>query len=163
MSVAALLLFLVASSQQLVDEVYQLPAGEWRYVQVTLNQPPAMVESSFRVISGNSTARVTLVNRQGLDQLKKGDREPLGHQGFQREGEFRRLVIVPDEYAVVLENGTGRSIAVRFRVSIDFAAHGGPQVRYVSPERRIAVIAISATVFLGIVIYSARKLLRAVQ
>jgi hypothetical protein len=163
MSAAALLLFLAASSQQLVDEVYQLPAGEWRYVQVTLNQPPAMVESSFRVISGNSTARVTLVNREGLDQLKQGDRAPLGRQKFQREGGFSRLVIVPDEYAVVLENGSGGPVAVSFRVSIDFAARGGPQVRYVSPERRLAVIVISATVFLGIVIYSARKLLRAVQ
>jgi len=163
MSAAALLLFLAVSSQELVDEVYQLPAGEWRYVQVTLNQPPTTVETSFRVISGNSTARVTLVNREGLAQLKKGDREPLGQQKFQRGGGFSRVVTVPDEYAVVLENGTGGPAAVRFRVSIDFAARGGPRVGYLSAERRLAVIVISAMVFLGIVIFSARKLLRAVQ
>jgi len=163
MSAAALLLFLAVSSQELVDEVYQVPAGEWRYVVVTLNQPPTMVEATFRVISGNSTARVTLVNREGLDQLKQGDREPLGRQKFQREGGFSRLVTVPGEYAVVLENGSGGPVSVRFRVSIDFSARGGPRVSYLSAERRLAVIVISATVFLGIVIYSARKLRRAVQ
>ena len=163
MSAAALLLFLAVSSQELVDEVYQLPAGEWRYVLVTLNQPPTMVEATFRVISGNSTARVTLVNREGLDQLKQGDREPLGRQKFQREGGFSRLVTVPDQYAVVLENGSAGPVAVRFRVSIDFSARGVPRVGYLSAERRLAVIVISATVFLGIVIYSARKLLRAAQ
>lgn len=163
MSAAALLLFLAVSSQELVDEVYQLPASEWRYVLVTLNQPPTMVEATFRVISGNSTARVTLVNREGLDQLKQGDREPLGRQKFQREGGFSRLVTVPDEYAVVLENGSGGPVSVRFRVSIDVSARGGPRVSYLSAERRVAVIVISATVFLGIVIYSARKLRRAAQ
>jgi hypothetical protein len=163
MSVAALLLFFAATSQLLFDDVYQLPAGEWRYVPVTLNQPPVLVECSFSVISGNSTARVTLVNREGLDQLKQGDREPLGSGKFQREGGFSRLVIVPDEYAVVLENGTGGPAAVRFRVSLDFSARAGPQVRYLSPERRFAVIVISATVFLGIVFYSARKLRRAMR
>ena len=44
MSAAALLLFLAVTSQELVDEVYQLPAGEWRYVQVTLNRPPTDTE-----------------------------------------------------------------------------------------------------------------------
>jgi hypothetical protein len=163
MSAAALLLFLAASSQELVDEVYQLPAGEWRYVLVTLNQPPTMVETNFRVISGNSTARVTLVNREGLDKLKQGDRGPLGRQKFQREGGFSRLVIAPDQYAVVLENSGAGPAAVRFRVSIDFSVRGGPRASYLSAERRLAVIVISATVFLGIVIYSARKLLRAMR
>lgn len=163
MSAAALLLFFAAGSQLLFDDVYQLPPGEWRYVPVTLNQPPVMVECSFHVTSGNSTARVTLVNREGLDRLKQGDREPLGRQKFQREGGFSRTVIAPDEYAVILENSRVGPASVRFRVSIDFSARGGQQARYLSPERRLGVILISATAFLGIVIYSARKLRRAMR
>jgi hypothetical protein len=64
MSAAALLLvWLAAGSQMLLDEVFHVPAGEWRYVPVILKQPPVTVDCDFRVISGNGAVRVVLVNR----------------------------------------------------------------------------------------------------
>ena len=156
---ALLLLWLAASSQVLLDEVFHVPAGEWRYVPVILKQPPATVDADFRVISGNGAVRVGLVNRDGLDTLRGGDREPLGSGVFAQQGQFSRLVNLPDEYAVVLENGGRGPVSVRLRVSLDFSARGRPRAQTLSRERRLAVIVISATVFLGIVFYSARKLL----
>ena len=160
MSAAALLvLWLAAGLQVLLDEVFHVPAGEWRYVPVILKQPPVTVDCGFRVISGNGAVRVVLVNRDGLDTLRGGDREPLGSGTFTQQGQFSRLVNLPDEYAVVLENGGRGQVDVRLRVSLDFSARGRPRAQVLSPERRFAVIVISATVFLGIVFYSARKLL----
>jgi len=156
---ALLLLWLAAGSQVLLDEVFHVPAGEWRYVPVILKQPPVTVDCDFRVISGNGAVRVVLVNQDGLDTLRGGDREPLGAGAFAQQGQFSRLVNLPDEYAVVLENGGRGQVDVRLRVSLDFSARGRPRAQVLSPERRFAVIVISATVFLGIVFYSARKLL----
>jgi len=64
---------------------------------------------------------------------------------------------------VVIENRGASRANVRLRVSLDFSEQGRPQARYLSPERRWAVIAISASVFLAIVAYSARKLLGAMR
>ena len=161
--IAALLLLFAAGPQTLLDDVFQVPAKEWRYVPVTLKQPPVTVECEFQVISGNGTVRLALVNRDGLDELRQGDREALGSGGFRQQGRYHRLVIVPDEYEVVIENGGRTPAAVKVKVSLDFSQRGLPEARYLSPERRFAVIVISATVFLAIVTYSARKLLAAVR
>jgi hypothetical protein len=159
MSAAALLLLFFASEQQtLLDEVFQVPPAEWRYVPLTLKQPPVTVNYEFHVISGGGPVRVVLVNQEGLDALRHGDRDPLRSGPFQKQGAFSRLISVPDEYAVVVENRGPGGAGVRLRISLDFSEQGRPQARYLSPGRRWAVIGISASVFLAIVFYSARKL-----
>lgn len=159
MSFAALVLLAAAGSQVvLVDEVFRIPASEWRYAVVPLKQPPVTVQGDFRVVSGNGGVRFVLVNRAGLDRLRNGDREPLGSGVYQPQGTFSRMVTVPDEYAVVLENGSQGPVGVKLRVSLDFSGRAGQQVRYLSPERRFVVIIISLSVFLAIVIFSAQKL-----
>jgi hypothetical protein len=127
-----------------------------------LKQLPVTIEYEFHVISGDGAIRAALVNLEGLDALKKGDREPLGSGAFQKQGNVSHLIGVPDEYAVVIENrGPGRA-SVRLRVSLDFSERR-VQVRYLSSERRWAVIVISTSVFLAIVLISARKLLGAMR
>jgi hypothetical protein len=163
MTFAALLLLAAAGSQPLLDEVFQIPASEWRYVPVDLKKPPVMVQGEFRVISGNGRVRVVLLSRAGLDQLRQGDREPMGSGTYQSQGAFNRMVNVPDEYAVVLENSSRGPVRVQLRVSLDFSERARPQVGYLSPERRFAVIIISLSVFLAIVIFSARKLREAMR
>ena len=161
-AVALLLLFFASDSQTLLDEVFEVPPADWRYAQVVLKQPPVTIEYEFHVISGDGAIRAALVNREGLDDLRQGDRDPLGSGAFQKQASFSRLIGVPDEYAVVIENrGPGRA-SVRLRVSLDFSARQ-LQVRYLSPQRRWAVIVISACVFLGIVLISARRLLGAIR
>ena len=162
MSPALLLLLFAVDSQTLMDEAVDVPANDWRYAQVMLKQLPVTIEYEFQVISGDGAIRAALVNQEGLEDLKKGDREPLGSGAFQKQGSFSRLIGVPDEYAVVIENrGPGRA-SVRLRVSLDFSDRR-VQVRYLSPQRRWAVIGISACVFLAIVLISARKLLGAMR
>ena len=162
MSPALLLLLFAVDSQTLLDEVVEVPPSDWRYAQVMLKQLPVTIEYEFQVISGDGAIRAALVNLEGLEDVKKGDREPLGAGAFLRQGSFSRLIGVPDEYAVVIENrGPGRA-SVRLRVSLDFSERR-VQVRYLSPERRWAVVVISACVFLAIVLISARKLLGAMR
>jgi hypothetical protein len=163
MSATALMLLFLLDSQTVTDEVFEVPAKEWRYVAVTLKQVPVTVTGDFGVISDTGAVRIDLVNGDGLDDLKQRSRAPLGSGAFARRGMFRRAVRVPDEYAVILENRGPGPARVRLRLSLDFSGEGQPQARTLSPQRRLAVIAISATVFLAIVSYSARKLLPLVR
>jgi hypothetical protein len=159
MNAPALLLLFAAGVQPLADEIFQVPAGEWRYVSLALKQVPVTVECDAGVISGGGAVRVALLNQQGLDDLKQGDRSPLASGAILRQGTFQRVVSVADEYALVLENMGRDAATVRLQVSLDFSERGRPQARYLSHERRLGVILISTTVFLAIVAYSARKLL----
>jgi hypothetical protein len=162
MSPALLLLLFAVDSQTLMDEVFEVPPNDWRYAQVMLKQMPVSIEYEFHVISGDGAIRAALVNLEGLEKVRKGDREPLGSGAFQKQGNFSHLIGVPDEYAVVIENrGPGRA-NVRLRVSLDFSERR-VQVRYLSSERRWVVVVISACVFLAIVLISARKLLGAMR
>jgi hypothetical protein len=158
-SATALVLLFALDSQTVTDEVFEVPAREWRYVGVTLKQVPVTVHCDFGVISGSGAVRVGLVNGEGLDDLKQASGAALDSGAFTRQGSFSRMVGVPEEYFVILENSGRGSARVRLRLSLDFSGRGQPQARTLSPQRRLAVIAISATVFLAIVTYSARKLL----
>ena len=115
MNAVALLLLFASGSQPLVDEIFQVPAGEWRYVSLALKQVPVTVQCEAGVISGAGAIRVALVSPEGLDDLKKGDHSPLASGAILRQGTFHRVVSVADEYAVVLEN-TGRGPATVSRV-----------------------------------------------
>ena len=93
------------------------------------------------------------------DAGRQGDREPMESTPFRLEGSFQRLLTTPDEYAVVVENGGVGPVGLKLRVALDFSEQSLPKARYISPVRRRAVIGISLTAFLVVVIYSARKLL----
>ncbi len=161
MSAAVLLALVAPGLQTLTDEVFQIPAKEWRYVAVTVKQVPVTVDCDFRVISGAGAVRAALVNADGLDDWKQGNRSAASAPA--PRGGFSRTVSVPDEYAVIVENSGGGDASIRLRVLLDSSGRGQPQAKYLSPERRLAVIAISATVFFAIVSYSAKKLLGAMR
>ena len=154
-------LWAAVGTQVLVDDVSHIPAAQWRYHSLTLKQTPVTVDCQFKVLSGNAGVRVALVNRDALDQIRQGDREPMESTPFRLEGSFQRLLTTPDEYAVVVENGGVGPVGLKLRVALEFSEQSLPKARYISPERRLAVIGISLTAFLVVVIYSARKLLAA--
>jgi hypothetical protein len=163
MTAAFLLALFAPESQTLTDEVFQIPAKEWRYVDVGVKQVPVTVECEFHVISGTGAVRAELVNAEGLDDWKQGHRDTAGSGAVAGQASFSRLITVPDDYAVVLENSGRSAASVRLYVSLDASGRGLPQARYLSPQKRLAVIAISATVFLAIVSYSAKKLLTVIR
>jgi hypothetical protein len=148
--------------QTLMDEVYTIPASDWRYVPVVLKQPPVTLECEFKVLSGGPGVRVGLVNAQGLAAMRQGRRhETLATTSFEKSGLLRREVLEPDEYAVIVDNsleGRGGAAQVQLRISLDFPNRQQVQVRELSPGRRGLVIGISLAIFLGIVTFAGKKL-----
>ena len=165
--IALALLFLVASSHSvdLVDEPYQIPANEWRYVEVSLKQQPALVSADFRVKSGSRNVRLALLHREDLQRLRE-DR-PHGWLAETPTGDSGRLryrVRYPGDYALIVDNRDGDSPArIDLKVSLIFGAGHAPEVTQLSPGRQLAVILVSFAAFFGIVMWSARRLLRNIK
>jgi hypothetical protein len=163
----ALLLLLIATPSSLLDlvnEVYQIPAGEWRYVELGLKMQPATVHASFRAIAGSRQVRVALMRQEDLEHLRSG----LAHGVIAatpagESGSLRHHAGVPGEYVLVVDNLGTSPAAVHLQVQLDFSVRTSPPVRRLSSGRRLTVVLLSFGVFFGIVSWSARRLLRAVR
>ncbi|MBZ5580346.1 MAG: hypothetical protein LAP40_27640 [Acidobacteriia bacterium] len=160
------LILLAATHVDLVDEVYRIPAGEWRYVELGLRQKPAFVSADFEVKSGSHEVRLALMRQDDLERLRDG--KPSGALAMTESGgsaQLRYQVRVPGDYVVVIDNRaeSDRPAEAHLHVALDFGARPGPDVTRLSTGRQIAVIAISFGLFFGIVSYSSRRLLRGIK
>ena len=157
--VAALFLLLAASSRvEVVNEDFQIPANDWRYVPRPLNQEPTLVACEFRSDRPDARVRVSLLSRADLDDRRAGrDYEEIAATPVGPRGTLRVAVHEPETY-VVIENHAPQPADVHLQIFLE-----QPQVRYLSRGRQLAVIIISFGVFFGIVIFSAMKLLRAIR
>jgi hypothetical protein len=152
------------TSVELVDEVYQVPANEWRYVEISLKQQPALVFATFQVLTGAQQARMALMRRQDLERLRGSQPHGvLAVTPLALSGNFSYYVHEPDDYAIVVDNRAAKSSAIHLRISLEFGGSPGPAVTRLSRPRQLAVILISFAFFFGVVSFSARRLWRAVK
>ena len=151
------LLFLV-SMVQLVDERVEVPASDWRYVDVALHQRTARVRCSFETIPRGTPIKVALVRAAELQELRDG--APLDQAVRTGAGAFEAHTRSTGQYAIVLDNRSGaRPVQILLRIHLDFGAASA--VRYADPRRQLASILLSFAVFFAAVTYFARKLLSA--
>ena len=162
---AFLCMLAAPSSVELVDETYRVPANEWRYVELSLKQRPALLEAVVNARGRADDVRLALLRRGDLDRLRRD--EPHGVLAAAGPGNSSRLQFYlrdPGEYAVILDNRDGDvSAAIHLRVWLDFGWKPGPPVTYLPPRRQVTVIAISFAVFFGIVSWSAHRLMRGMK
>ncbi len=166
MKFAAIFALMFAAPQAvLTDDVYQVPPGEWRYLEFVLKQQPVAVDCSFQVLPGGPGVRLELVGKQDLKQLSESKpHTALASTAYSTSGVLRLPVGLPGEYAIVIASSKEArgTASVHLRLGLDFSATE-PQARYLSPERRWTVIAISFAAFFTIVIVSGRKLFHAMK
>ena len=157
--IAALLFLLAASSRvDLIDENFEIPASDWRYVPRALTQQPAMLNCVFQSDRPDAQVRLVLLSHADLNAWRVGrDHEEIATTPAGPRGTLRMSVHDADTY-VAIENRAGRPVRVRLRVFLE-----QPQVRYLSRGRQLTVIVISFGVFFAIVSFSARKLLKAIR
>ncbi len=162
--IAFLFLLVVFRSVSVLDQTYQVPPDNWRYVDsnewqypsLEWKEGPAIVNADFTVESGPPIT-VMLMDRANLDQLKHSEPHQAAGAALGPNGRFGLRVASPRNYVLVLENrGSPQTATVHVRVKIDSWDY-----TELTPERRLVVIAISFGVFFGIVTYSGAKLWRA--
>jgi hypothetical protein len=155
----ACLLLLAASRVEVTDEVYQIPANDWRYVEISLNQRTAFVSAQYTVLAGAPQVRAALLPKDELKDLRAtdglSDYEPTPAGGA---GQLKRSSRLPGDYAVVVENRSPSPASVRIRIWLDF-----PVATQISPRRQFTVVAISFAVFFAIAGFSAKRLLKAIR
>jgi hypothetical protein len=154
-----------------VDEVYQIPPAEWKYVEVNLRQNPALVTASFRVESGaesgaesgSGNIRLALMTRADLEHLRADlPHGLLAVTAIGKSGALNFRVREPGDYVLIVDNRASRAqpAAVHLRIALDFAGPSGPDVTGLSRQRQLTVIVLAFAFFFGVVTFSARKLLR---
>ncbi len=98
-------LLVSSTSVDLVDEVYRIPAGEWRYVEVSLRQQPASISAEAQAQGKAEDIRAAILTRDDLRRLSR--ERPYGVLASTPPGPSARLsyyVREPGEYAVVVDN-----------------------------------------------------------
>jgi len=155
-----ILLLAASTNVQLVDEVYRIPASDWRWVPVSLRQQPALISARYQSHGESTEVRLKLIRRADLE--KGRDARALSGTNFGSGGHLLYQVITPDDYVIVVENDGQAPAEVLLRIDLNFS-RAGPRVTKLSPRRQLTVIGISFAVFFGIVTWTARKLLRAVR
>jgi hypothetical protein len=167
MNALALMLVLAAARVDLVDETFTIPPSEWRYVDdLHIRQHPVMIAAGFEVDGGAPPMRLLLMRREDVDRLRE-DRPHgiLAATPIAARGKLRFVVHAPGDFAVVLDNRLNRDREARahLRLALDFTSRGGPAATYLPPTRRLAVILISFAVFFFVVIWSGRRIIRAIR
>lgn len=160
MKLALLLLLAASGSVVLTDDVYQIPAGDWRFVRFAIGRRAATAECRFATVGGGEV-RAELVSQSDLEAIRehKNYDALVSTEDTQRSG-FSQYLDQPGEYAVVLENPGKRPVVVQLSVAMSFAQ---PSAKYLSHSRQLTVILVSFGVFFVIVTFSARALLRAMK
>ena len=169
-ALACFVLLFASTSVELVDEVYQIPPAEWKYVEVNLRQNPALVAASFQVApgatSGSDKVRLALMTRADLAHLREGlPHGLLAVTALGNAGALAFRVREPGDYVLVVDNraSQARPAAVHLRIALDFASPFAPEVTRLSRQRQTTVIVLAFAFFFAVVTYSARKLLRAAK
>src|SRR3954447_12722485 len=118
----ACLVLLAASRIQLADEVYEIPASEWRYVEVALQQQPALVTARYSVTAGPRQLRLALLQRDDLEKLRAG--APHGVMEVTADsgrGVLEYAVRERGDYALVIDNQGREPASVHIQIWLDFA------------------------------------------
>ena len=164
MHLLAWILLAASTGVDLVDEVYRIPAREWRYVELGLNQRPALVSAGYQVESGSREVRLALMRREDLDRLREGSPQSvIDVTEAGGSGSLTPHVRGPGDFVMVVDNRGDAPAAVHLRVRLDFAVAPVPEVRQLSPRRQIVVVVISFAAFFAIAGWSARRLLRGIR
>jgi hypothetical protein len=160
MKLALLLLLAASRPVVLTDDVYQIPAGEWRWVRFDIHHQPTTVQCRFETV-GTGEVEAELVSRQDLELIREHkSHDSLAATDTARTDSFSQYIGDPGEYAVVVENPGKSPVAARLTVALSF---GQAESRYLPRDRQLAVILISSVTFFAIVTFSARALLRAIK
>jgi hypothetical protein len=144
---------------------FRLEPGDYRWQTIAIRQTPVQVDCHFQVLSGSSSVHVELLPMSEFRQFDRGaDHETLVVTPDGHSGDFRRIIDVSGQYAVVVVNGKRAppaTVSLEVRTSVNPGARD--TARTLSPQRRLTVILISFASFFVTVTWSARMLLRAMR
>lgn len=142
----------------------RLESGDFRWVPFTVRQIPSEVDCRFEVIHGDPSVHIELLPMSEFRLFSRGrEHDTMALTPNGRNGEFRRIVDMRAQYAVVVVNARGAPPATVL-LSVKTNLNPGAGVaRTLSPRRRLTVILISFAFFFVTLAWSGHKLMRAMR
>jgi hypothetical protein len=164
MLIAIALLLFAGSPPQDEGQPFRLEPGDFRWVPFTVRHTPSEVDCHFEVLQGNPSVHVELLPMSEFRLFDRGqEHDTMAVTPKGRSGDFRRIVDVRGQYAVVVVNARGAPPAtVLLRVQTNLNP-GAEVARTLSPARRLTVVLISFAFFFVTAAWSGRKLIRAMR
>ncbi|MBI1788313.1 MAG: hypothetical protein HYR60_12290 [Acidobacteria bacterium] len=160
--VAWLLAAASTSRLTVIDGSYQIPRGDWNYVELRVVRPATLAHCQFEVDGGKTEVRVTLLKAADLEAMRAGRDHPvLAVTAYAPAGKLRQAIQAPGEYAVAIENRKQTREAAQVKLTVWLESER--VARELPPGRRAAVIAASLAVFVALVAYAWRKLAGSVR
>ncbi len=157
MILLSLFLLLSSSSRVVIDDTVEVPAAEWRYVDIAAKEANAVVSCEYEAVTPKAEVRLVWIARKDLDLFRSGERQRLlAASAFGSDGALRSVAPAAGDYAIVIENLPSSRSSAKVKLKVWLRSPVNPQ--YASPERRLTVILLSCIVFLGMVSFSAYKL-----
>src|SRR5580704_6572508 len=146
--IAIALLFAAADQSQDAGQPFRLEPGDFRWVPFTVRQTPSEVDCRFEVVRGNPSVDVELLPMSEFRLFSRGrEHDTMAVTPKGRSGEFRRIVDVRGQYAVVVKNARGAppaTVLLRVQTNLNSDVDAA---RTLSPTRRLTVILISFAFF----------------
>jgi hypothetical protein len=142
-----------------------LGPGEYKWLPLTVKRIPTGVDCRFRVMQGGATVHMEILSAAEFRRFNRSrDYDALATAPDGHQGEIRRLMDEPGEFAVVVANDDRAPEAmVDLEVSTDLNPSPESMARVLSPQRRLAVIVVSFAIFFGLITWSGWRLLRATR
>jgi hypothetical protein len=161
----ALLLAAASQTPDAAGQPFKLASGDFRWVPFTVRQTPVEVDCHFEVTGESKNVHLELLPMSEFRLFDRGrDHDTLAATPEARSGGFRRIIDVRGQYAVVVMNARGAPPAVvSLQLQTNVNPSGADVARTLSPQRRLAVIAISFAFFFVTVAWSGRKLILAMR
>ena len=145
----------------LTDEVVVVPPSQWRAVEVSMRQRPALVECDFHVGGEHPGVRLALMTKDDADRFQLGHAHNLiASTAYQHEGNLKAGVTQPGDYMIVLDNRLDghRAAHVRLKVNLTFASEQATSVRYAPRDRQALSIAAGLLFFFTVALIGGWKI-----
>lgn len=151
---------LLALATILLEGSVSVPHSHWRAIDVPIEEAGTEIRCAFEVPEGASSIQALLVTLHDAERFSQGRSfNTLASTGFNRDATLHYRAEEPGKYVLLLDNRIEGRHPTEVTLKVELVAPEFKEVRTLPPERRHAVVFVSVLFFLGVVAYSARKLM----
>jgi hypothetical protein len=152
-------MMLLAIATLLWEGTVTVPPSHWKVIDIPVNEAGSEIRCRFEVRRA-SNIQAQIVTARDAERFSRGQSfSSLAATGFDREGTLHYVVDEPGKYFLLLDNPIEARRAVDVELKIELTPPDHVQARTLPPERRHFIVLLSVLFFLGVVAFSARRLM----
>jgi hypothetical protein len=153
-------MILLALATLLWEGTVSVPPSHWKVVDIPVNEPGVEIRCTFAVAERASNIQAQIVTARNAERFSRGQSfSALASTGFERDGTLRYVAEEPAKYFLLLDNPIEARHPTEVALKIELLKPEAVRVRTLPPGERRVIVLLSVLFFLGVVAFSARKLM----